>query len=286
MKESIAVKIDKPQYITVTDITFAQVDSWFGHTKQDLKMNIIFPEIYTAKKYPCIIWICGGAWLSMDKSIHLAYLSKLAMAGFVVASIQYRTSNEATYPSQIQDIKAGIRYLKAHSKEYNIDEKRFGVMGESAGGYLSAMAAFNNDKSLDVGEYLEYSSEVNAVCMWYSPINLTKLVKDNPASPESLMLGGNLTANLDDVLKASPISYVTKNAPPCLIIHGTKDNTVPFSQSQELYDKLEQCGGDVTFLAVEGADHADIHFFQDEIWNKIISFFKHKMRVFLYSRLV
>ncbi len=286
MKESIAVKIDKPQYITVTDITFAQVDSWFGHTKQDLKMNIIFPEIYTAKKYPCIIWICGGAWLSMDKSIHLAYLSKLAMAGFVVASIQYRTSNEAAYPSQIQDIKAGIRYLKAHSKEYNIDEKRFGVMGESAGGYLSAMAAFNNDKSLDVGEYLEYSSEVNAVCMWYSPINLTKFVKDNPASPESLMLGGNLTANLDDVLKASPISYVTKNAPPCLIIHGTKDNTVPFSQSQELYDKLEQCGGDVTFLAIEGADHADIHFFQDEIWNKIISFFKHKMRVFLYSRLV
>lgn len=286
MKRSISIKADKPQYITATNITFAQVDSWFGHTRADLKMDIIFPETHTEKKYPCLLWVCGGAWISMDKSVHLAYLSKIAMSGFVVASVQYRTSNEANYPSQIQDVKAAIRYLKANTDRYNIDDRRFGIMGESAGAYISAMAAFNNDKSLDVGEYLEFSSEVNAACLWYPPTNLTDFPVNNPISPEALMLGNNIASNQDEVLKASPINCVTKNAPPCLIIHGTNDNIVPFSQSEELYDKLEECGCDVTLLSVENAEHADIRFFQDALWKEIISFFENKMRLFVYSRLV
>lgn len=165
MKRTISINPTKPQYITVTNLSYAQIDYWFGHARMDLKLDIIFPEEHTEKKYPCIVWICGGGWLSMDKSVHMAYLSKLALEGFVVASVQYRTSNEASYPSQIQDVKAGIRYLKAHSERYHIDIERIGIMGDSAGGYLTAMAAFDNDKSLDVGAYLDYSSEVKAaVC--------------------------------------------------------------------------------------------------------------------------
>ena len=102
----------------------------------------------------------------MDRSAHLAYLSELARSGFVVASVEYRTTNEEIYPAQLTDVKAGIRYLRAHSKRYNIDTERFGVMGESAGGYLTAMAALANDPALDVGEYLEYSSKVQAACPW------------------------------------------------------------------------------------------------------------------------
>lgn len=286
MKKSISIKADKPQYITATNITFAQVDSWFGHTVADLKMDIIFPETNTGKKYPCVLWVCGGAWVSMDKSVHLAYLSKLAMSGFVVASVQYRTSNEAKYQSQIQDIKAGIRYLKANAKRYNIDERRFGIMGESAGAYLSAMSALNNDKSLDVGEYLDFSSEVNAACLWYPPTDLTTFPIDNPASPEALMLGNNIVSNQNEVANASPINHVTKDAPPCLIIHGTNDNIVPFSQSEELYERLKKCGCDVTLLSVENAEHADVRFFQDAIWDEIASFFENKMRLFVYSQLV
>ena len=89
MKRTIHVKPAAPQYSVITNITFAQTDAWFGHTTQDLRMDLIYPED-TAHDYPCIVWICGGAWLSIDKSAHLAYLSELARAGFVVASVQYR----------------------------------------------------------------------------------------------------------------------------------------------------------------------------------------------------
>ena len=84
------------------------------------------------KEYPCIVWICGGAWLTMDKSAHLAYLTELARKGFVVASVQYRTSNEEKFPAQLQDVKAAIRYLRAHAGRYHIDSekvRRYGRVG-------------------------------------------------------------------------------------------------------------------------------------------------------------
>ena len=115
MRKKIKVKVENPQYSVITGITFAQVDNWFGHTRKDLKMDIIYPEDNT-KAYPCIVWVCGGAWRTMDRSAHLAYLSILAMEGFVVASVEYRTTNEVCYPLPLLDVKGGIRYLKAHAE--------------------------------------------------------------------------------------------------------------------------------------------------------------------------
>lgn len=280
MKKKIEIKVEKPQYVVVTDVAFAQVDAWFGHTRMDLKMDLIYPED-SEKRYPCIVWICGGGWLTMDKSAHLAYLSALAREGFVVASVQYRTSNEEKYPAQLQDVKAGIRYLKAHAKRYRIDADRFGVMGESAGGHLAAMAALVSDKSYDVGEYLEYSSAVQAACPWYPPADVFRFEYPSPveagASPESQLLGYNVMLHREEARKACPVSYITKDAPPFLIIHGADDHTVPFSQGELLHDKLEEAGGDVTLLEIKGADHADIRFFQDVLWGEIITFFKEKL---------
>ena len=278
MKQTLSPEIIKPQYVVTTDITFAQVDSWFGHCRRDLKMDLIYPEDMNGKTYPCIVWICGGAWLRMDKSAHLAYLSKLAKRGFVVASVEYRTSNEGAYPIQLQDIKASIRYLRAHAKRFRIDTEHFGVMGESAGGYLSCMAALDNDTANDVGEYLEQSSKVQAACPWYPPTNVSTFPYDElekaAMSPESQLLGFNVMTHPDDAIKQSPVAKVTPTAPPFLLIHGTKDRTVPFSQSEELYAALEKAGCDVTLLALEGADHADLMFFQDETWEKISEFFE------------
>ena len=92
-KHTLKLEIEKPQYITVNDVTYAQVDSWFGHCRRDLKLDIIYPEAQDGRTYPCILWICGGAWLMMDKSAHNLYLSRLASGGFVVASVENRTSN-------------------------------------------------------------------------------------------------------------------------------------------------------------------------------------------------
>ena len=280
MKKTVNINITKPQYITITDVTFAQNDFWFENSRKDLKMDIIYPKD-CEKKYPCIIWLCGGGWRILDKSAHLAYLSMLARAGFVVASIQYRISSEEKYPAQLKDVKAAIRYLKAHAKRFCIDVARFGIMGESAGGHLAAMSALVSDKEFDEGQYLEYSSTVQAACTWYPVIDLTDFsypsTDETAASIESDLIGCNVAHNKEKALSASPISYVTKDAPPFLIIHGTDDHTVSFSQGETFHDKLEAAGCDVKLIAIEGAEHAEVRFFQDEIWEEIISFFKEKL---------
>lgn len=217
----------------------------------------------------------------MDKSGHLAYLAQLARAGFAVASVEYRMSNEAKYPSQLQDVKAAVRYLKAHAKRFNLNPERFGVMGESAGGYMAAMAALVRDKAFDVGAYKEYSSEVQAACTWYPVTNALGFNYASPeeaaGTPESLLFGKNVLRFRDEAYMNSPVYFVTKDAPPFLIIHGTEDKTVPFSQGEELHDKLEEAGCDVSLVAVNGAGHADLRFFQKEIWDGIICFFKEKL---------
>ena len=281
MKEKLMINTTKPQYVQVSDITYAQVDSWYDHCRRDLKLDLIYPEDMSDKRYPCIVWICGGGWIRMDKSAHLSYLSTLAHQGFVVCSVEYRTSNEGCYPMQIEDVKAAIRYLKAHADRYRIDKEHFGAMGESAGGFLTCMAALDHDKARDVGEYLEESSNIQAACPWYPPTNLStfkyKDAEECAASMESLLLGYNIMRNIKEAYNSSPVSKVTKDAPPFLIIHGINDQTVPFEQSEELYDKLIENGCDADLIALEGADHADLQFFQDELWDRIIEFFKTKL---------
>lgn len=280
MREKLKVQVTAPQYSFVSGVTFAQVDAWFDHTRRDLKMDIIYPEDKT-RKYPCVVWICGGAWIRMDRSAHMAYLAELARNGFVVASVEYRTTNEGCFPVQLQDVKAGIRYLRALSDRYNIDTERFGVMGESAGGYLAAMAALADDPAFDVGAFTEFSSKVQAACPWYPPADVTGFKYDSPAeaaaSMESLLLGKNVMLHQEEAYKICPVHFVTKDAPPFLIIHGDNDHTVPFAQGEILHDKLEEAGADVKFLVLEGADHADMPFFQEEIWQRIIGFFKVKL---------
>lgn len=93
-------------------------------------------------------------------------------------------------------------------------------------------------------------------------------------SSESLLMEFNVMTHPQEAYENSPVSKVTPDAPPFLLIHGTKDSTVPFSQSEELYDALEAAGCDVTLLALDGAEHADLMFFQNEVWQQIIAFFK------------
>ena len=280
MRETVTIKVEEPQYSVVTGMTFSQVDAWFGHTRRDLKMDIIYPEDQE-RLYPCIVWICGGAWVQMDKSAHLTYLTELARTGFVVASVEYRTSNEGPYPMPLIDIKAGIRYLRAHSERFRIDPEHFGVMGESAGGYLTAMAALANDPAFDVGDSTDYSSQVQAACPWYPPTDVSGFPYNSPveaaASPESLMLGMNVMLQKEEALKACPVSFVTKDAPPFMILHGINDHTVPFGQGEVLHDRLEEAGCDVRLIAIEGEDHADKQFFQRETWKWIADFFHEKL---------
>ncbi|MDR1838100.1 MAG: alpha/beta hydrolase [Treponema sp.] len=271
-KKEISVEVREPVYFLDEDVTYAQADAWFGHVTRDLRMDIVYPQ--TEGKHPCIIWICGGAWMQMDKGAHLPYLTDLARRGFVTASVDYRLGHEAPFPGALVDIKAAVRYLRAHAKRYSINTEKFGVSGESAGGYLASMTALTHDKEFEAGEYLDYSSAVQVACPWYAPCDLVKMAKESGLRPQ--FFNGDI--NDEQYCRyINPVSYITPAAPPFLLLHGTADTTVPFEQSEILYEALTAKNIDTKLIALKGEEHAAPAFFQQPVWDMIADFFKEKL---------
>lgn len=240
------------------DIEYARVNG------TSLRLNLFLPK-KSDKPLPVVVWIHGGAWQSGNKDQCPAV--PLAEQGYAVVSINYRLTDLATFPAQIHDCKAAIRWVRAHAKDYGLDPDRIGAWGSSAGGHLVALLGTSGGvKELegDVGGNLEYSSRVQAVCDFCGPATFRRedLPGDSewlgkPEGPKVLqkLLGGPLDENLDKARAASPVSHITKDDPPFLIVHGDKDNVVPVRQSRVLAEALKKAGVDVTLRIVPGAGH-------------------------------
>lgn len=235
------------------DVTYCTVGG------EALKMDVYLPKV-NGRAAPTVIYVHGGSWVSGDKyEIGLAG-DTLALKGYVVASINYRLAPAYKWPAQIQDTKCAIRYLRASATAYGIDANRIAVWGSSAGGHLAALAGLAGPEAgFDtVGGYTNQSSHVQAVVDMFGPTDLTAY------NPDEFALGvgqavfgispGQPSAR-DLLTKASPISYVSKGAPPFLILHGDKDTLVPLGQSQALYDKLKATGNSAELIVVKNAGH-------------------------------
>jgi acetyl esterase/lipase len=273
-KEIITVEVKEPIYYLDEEVTYAQADAWFGHVTRDLRMDIIYPQTEEVQ-FPCIIWICGGAWTQMNKGAHLPYLTDLARRGFVVVSVDYRLGHEAPFPGALIDIKVAVRYLRAHAKRYSINTQEFGIMGESAGGYLAAMIALTDSSEFEIGEYKNQSSAVQAACCWYPPCDLVKLARGSSFIP--MFFKGDIN---DEQYQhyVNPINNITDKAPPFLLLHGTDDQTVPFEQSELFYEALNAKKIDTHLIELKGEGHAGPQFFQRPVWDIITEFFKEKLK--------
>jgi len=235
------------------------------------KLDLYLPA--TGTNLPLIVWIHGGAWMegSKEKPPGLGFLRH----GFALASINYRLSQDAIFPAQLMDCKAAIRWLRAHASENGIDPSRIGVWGASAGGHLVALLGTTGDvKEFDAGENSGVSSRVQAVCDWFGPTDFTKDPEaDTPDSPIVRLLGGSIAKNIQKAQSANPISYITKDDPPFLIMHGEKDPVVPLAQSQLLADALQKAGVHVTLHVVPGAGHGGPEFRAPEERERLFVFF-------------
>ena len=230
-----------------------------GHERQ--KLDLYIPD--EGENLPLIIWIHGGAWLGGDKERYgpMEYLK----SGYAGASLNYRLSQHAIFPAQIEDVKAAVRWIRANAETHRIDPNRFAAWGSSAGGHLVAMLGTTGDvMEFEVGENLEVSSRVQAVVDYFGPTDFLQmdshrlpdgLVHDAPDSPESKLVGGPIQEHKDRVARANPITYVSKDDSPFLIIHGDMDSLVPYHQSVLLNDALKEAGVPVTFYKVEGGGH-------------------------------
>jgi acetyl esterase/lipase len=259
---------------THADVAYATVPLSGGRTKQ-LAMDIQVPQTSGAK--PLVVYVPGGGFVTADKGGNLALRTFAAEAGYVVASIQYRVQPDgATYVDSVSDVKAAIRFLRAHAATYEINPGSVGVWGDSAGGYLVAMAGVTNgDQRYDVGADLGQSSDVQAVVDKFGAADLSRLEADfDPdtqramapllASTAKYVNGPTSTASLADdpaaVARANPITSIKRADPPFVIFHGNADTTISPSETLALHNALRASGVDSTRYVVDGAAHGDVAF--------------------------
>ncbi len=226
---------------------------------------------------PGFMFIHGGGWSGGDRADYAYYCTRFAKRGYVVATISYRLSGEAKFPACVQDAKCAVRWMRANAAANNMDPDRIAVMGGSAGGYLAMMIGYSSDVPDLEGDGGNpgVSSRVNVVINGYGPTDLTEPVAQTAPQVTGL-LGKTYAEDADLFRRASPITYLTPDDPPTLIIQGTVDDTVPVGQNDLLAKKLAEIGVACQYVKFEGWPHTlDLAEENNKVvqWH-IINFFK------------
>ncbi|HKO93410.1 MAG TPA: alpha/beta hydrolase, partial [Polyangiaceae bacterium] len=261
-------------------LTFASVNG------APLLLDLYLPESRAGGAAPApfglIIWVHGGAWRAGSRAS--VDLLGMTARGWAVASVDYRLSPVARFPAQVHDIKAAIRFLRAHAAEYGYPPSRFVVAGSSAGGHLAALVGVSNhQRELEggVGSDSATSSDVQAVVSLYGASNLASIL--GQSSPHGLsvrvpalelLLGGQPEAVPELARLASPVFHVDATDPPLLLLHGDQDNQMPIQQSQELEAAYQKLRLAVEFGVVRGAGHGGPAFTNPDTLERIDRFLR------------
>lgn len=241
-------------------------------------LDIYLPK--DAKKpVPLVIFVHGGGWLSNDKYADMGYMKRtikeIIQSGFALVSIDYRYATDSVFPAQIRDCNKAVSYLYDNADKYGFDRKRFALMGFSAGGHLASLTGLSiNNK---VADFFMPGSSANfsfrGVVDFYGPSDLVSLKSsEDPNSAEAKLIGAAPIARPDLARRASPVTWVDKNDPPFLIIHGENDDMVWNRQSKLLSSWLTVNGVENELIIVPGAPHYGEMFDADAIRTKVMAF--------------
>ncbi len=229
-------------------------------------LDLYLPSGFSGPR-PLVIWTSGSAWMSdTGKSGDDSIAGMFNPLGFAVAGVSVRSSSQAHFPAQVYDIKAAVRWLRANAAQYNLDPNRFAVMGDSSGGWETDMATLTGGVSSLEGNIgtTGVSSSVQAGVALFGPTDFlqmnaegSQLDHNAAGSPESSLMGCAIQTCPTQVEQANPITYVTANEPPMLLLHGQSDPLVPWQQSQLLYNALNAKCDTAQLFEVPGAGHSD-----------------------------
>ena len=263
MRETLCFEPVEPMLGLAHKVVYMQKEYWGNCTAYQLSLSFLAGRGQTQMR-PLIVFLCGGAFQKVDHNAWMPELSYYAKRGYAVASVQYSTLATTRWPEQIREIKQAIRFLRAYAGQFSIDPGRVAIMGESAGGYLAALAAlWGEERTHDTGEHLEQSSTLKAAVCFYPPAHITG---DIPGIRVQL-------TNFVDLC-----GEVRAGAPPFLLLHGTEDLSVPLSESEDLYAALQAAGVESTLCLVERAGHADAYFAQPEVKERVLAFLDRHMK--------
>jgi len=216
-------------------------------------LDLYIPSAATRRPLPLAMYVHGGGMNSGNKSdLSPVFLDALASAGYAVASVNYRLAPEFKFPTQIEDVKCAIRYLRDHAQMYGVDGNEIFAFGTSVGGELSALAALTGPHSMfDVGPYPTESSSVLAVADIFGPANLTEAASGFTPSDIQQVFGNNKR----EVVLASPTHFVVANSPPILIVQGVDDTKTLASQAIQFNKDLRAAGDQTQLVLVQNMGH-------------------------------
>lgn len=264
---------------------------------RDLHVSLLSPVGHRTKdtnRYPCMVWVCGGAWRGgRERAAEmLPELMFLAEEGVIIAAAEYRIIGEAVFPAQINDVLTAVRFLRTNAEKYHIDPERIGIIGSSAGGHLTLLAA-NNDGQFDTQAYSNVSSHVKCAVDLYGIADIEAVYQFNLNAikqgkrpgrsnipeefPECMLLGGLPSDDPVRAKQAGGINGICEHTCPVLVMHGSDDHVVSIEQSEMYYHAMTEAGKDVRYYIVDGADHGSDEFFQEETRAVIRDFLNEKL---------
>jgi acetyl esterase/lipase len=243
-----------PQNIAVeADVEYAKAGDY------SLKLDIYKPKDASSTKRPCVVWIHGGGWQGGNKASGARLLAPYVTSGdYVGVSVGYRLTDVAHWPAQIHDCKAAIRYIRAHADKLGINPDKIGVWGGSAGGHLVSLLGTSGEVKELEGNLgtTGVSSRVTCVVDFCGPSDFPAFqITSGAEGPISKLLGGLPKDRPAEAKEASPITYITKDDPPFLVVHGTDDKTVPYDQAVRFHAAQKQAGLNTTFITMQDGGH-------------------------------
>lgn len=293
--KTLEVAPTKTEVKQISGVVYEQVPSR-GYANVPMQLDLLQPQKKT--KMPAIVYVTGGGFINANRDNGVQLRNYLAEKGYVVVSITYRVAPTAQFPQPLEDVKASIRYLRAHADQWNIDKDRIGIIGGSAGGYLSAFAGTTSGtKTFDKGENLQESSKVNCAVDLYGLSDLSRVGMDyspevqqlhkSAGATEALWVNGSpvfggkdggVLADPKATEAANPIAYIGKNSAPMLLMHGTADKVVSPGQTDLLYQALKAKGVPAERYEIPGAAHGGVYWVQDKVLQVIGDFFDRYLR--------